>query len=147
MSATREAPNSLLGGDSDARGEAWASMKSFVPKDGAGPPAGTGDGHSGGRNAERDFHGEKRKNDTHCSTTDPDARIFRKGKGKEAKLCHMGHVMTENRNGLIIDARVTEATGTAERDTALAMIEDNARPGSTVGADKNYDTALRGRMS
>jgi transposase len=117
--------------------EAWASMKSFVPKDGSGAPPMA----DGGRNAERDFHGEKRKNDTHSSTTDPDARLFRKGAGKEAKLCHMGHLMMENRNGLIVDARLTEANGTAERSTALDMIEDNARPGSTVGADKNYDTA------
>jgi transposase len=120
--------------------EAWASMKSFVPKDGGDPPSGKGQG-SGGRNAERSFHGEKRKNDTHFSTTDPDARLFRKGSGKEAKLCHMGHLMTENRNGLIVDARLTEANGTAERATALDLIEDNARPGSTVGGDKNYDTA------
>ena len=120
--------------------EAWASMKSFVPKDGDGkPPAEKGGG--GGRNAERNFHGEKRKNDTHSSTTDPDAKLFRKGAGKEAKLCHMGHLMTENRNGLIVDARLTEANGTAERTTALDMIEDNANPGSTVGGDKNYDTA------
>jgi transposase len=120
--------------------EAWASMKSFVPKDGGGNPPSAKDG-GGGRNAERDFHGEKRKNDTHSSTTDPDARLFRKGVGKEAKLCHMGHLMMENRNGLIVDARLTEANGTAERTTALDMIEDNARPGSTVGGDKNYDTA------
>ena len=120
--------------------EAWASMKSFVPKDGGDPPSGKNPG-SGGRNAERNFHGEKRKNDTHFSTTDPDARLFRKGAGKEAKLCHMGHLMMENRNGLIVDARLTEANGTAERSTALDMIEDNARPGSTVGGDKNYDTA------
>ncbi len=120
--------------------EAWASMKSFVPKDGD-PPRGQGRAAGGGRNAERDFHGEKRKNDTHCSTTDPDARLFRKGAGKEAKLCHMGHLLMENRNGLIVDARVTEANGTAERTTALDMIKDNARSGSTVGADKNYDTA------
>ena len=116
--------------------EAWASMKSFVPKDGSNPPA------SGrGRNAERDFHGEKRKNDTHSSTTDPDARLFRKGAGKEAKLCHMGHLMMENRNALIVDAQLTEANGTAERTTAIEMIDDNARPGSTVGGDKNYDTS------
>lgn len=116
--------------------EAWASMKSFVPKDGSNPPA------SGrGRNAARDFHGEKRKNDTHSSTTDPDARLFRKGAGKEAKLCHMGHLMMENRNALIVDAQLTEANGTAERTTALEMIDDNARPGSTVGGDKNYDTS------
>jgi transposase len=116
--------------------EAWASMKSFVPKDGSNPPP-TG----AGRNAERDFHGDKLKNDTHFSTTDPDARLFRKGAGKEAKLCHMGHVMMENRNTLIIDARLSEASGTAERSTALVMIDDNAAPGSTVGGDKNYDTA------
>jgi hypothetical protein len=118
--------------------EAWASMKSFVPKHEGEPPAGKG---GSGRNAERDFHGEKRKNDTHSSTTDPDARLFRKGAGKEAKLCHMGHLMMENRNGLIVDARLTEANGTAERTTALDMIDDNAKPGSTVGGDKNYDTA------
>src|SRR5580693_5893061 len=98
--------------------EAWASMKSFVPKDGGDPPSGKGHG-SGGRNAERNFHGEKRRNDTHFSTTDPDARLFRKGAGKEAKLCHMGHLMMENRNGLIVDARLTEANGTAERSTAI----------------------------
>jgi transposase len=119
--------------------EAWASMKSFVPRDGSNPPSGQGRG--GGRNAERDFHGEKRKNDTHSSTTDPDARLFRKGAGKEAKLCHMGHLLMENRNGLIVDARLTEANGTAERTTALDMIEDNVRSGGTVGGDKNYDTA------
>ena len=119
--------------------EAWASMKSFVPKDGGKSPPCSGEG--GGRNAEVNFRGEKRTNDTHSSTTDPDARLFRKGVGKEAKLCHMGHVMTENRNNLIIDARLTEATGTAERTAALDMIDDNARPGSTVGADKLYDTA------
>ncbi len=118
--------------------EAWASMKSFVPKDGGTPPS---SGEGGGRNAERNFRGEKRTNDTHSSTTDPDARLFRKGIGKEAKLCHMGHVMTENQNNLIIHARLTEANGTAERATALDMIDDNAKPRSTVGADKLYDTA------
>jgi transposase len=122
--------------------EAWASMKSFVPKD----PSSTedkGDGTppAGGRNVARDFHGEKRSNETHASTTDPDARLFRKGAGKEAKLCYMGHLLMENRNGLIVDARLTEANGTAERTTALEMIADNAGAKSTVGADKNYDTA------
>jgi transposase len=116
--------------------EAWASMKSFVPKDGSGPPP-----SGGGRNAERNFHGQKRVNATHASTTDPDARLFRKGAGKEAKLCHMGHLMTENRNGLIVDARVTEANGMAERTAALEMVEDNAAAGSTIGGDKGYDTA------
>src|SRR5229473_5121962 len=89
--------------------EAWASMKSFRPKDGSGEPPGAGAAGSDqakakGRNAEHDFHGEKRRNETHASTTDPDARLFRKGRGKEAKLCHMGHVLMENRHGLIIDA-------------------------------------------
>jgi transposase len=123
--------------------EAWASLKSFVPKDNGDkqPPSGDGPGGGEGRNRERDFHGEKRRNDTHASTTDPDARLFRKGKGKEAKLCHMGHILIENRNGLIVDARLTEANGTAERTAALEMIEANAGTGGTVGADKNYDTA------
>ncbi len=116
--------------------EAWASLKSFVRKD--GPPPGDSNGW---RNTERDFHGEKRKNETHASTTDPDSRLFRKGAGKEARLCYMGHLMTENRHGLIVDARLTEASGTAERETALDMIDDNTGQRSTVGADKNYDTA------
>jgi transposase len=116
--------------------EAWASMKSFVPKDDEPP----GDSNSG-RNVDRDFRGEKRSNDTHFSKTDPDARLFRKGRGKEAKLCHMGHLMTENRNGLIVDARLTEASGTAERTAALKMMDDNAAPRSTIGADKGYDSA------
>jgi transposase len=121
--------------------EAWASMKSFKPKDEVGgePPAGDA---GGGRNAERDFHGERRTNETHASTTDPDARLYRKGRGKEAKLCHMGHLLMENRNGLIVDALLTEATGTAERKAAAAML--SRQPGrhrATVGADKAYDTA------
>jgi transposase len=117
--------------------EAWASLKSFTAKDGSGgaPPS------AGGRNAERDFHGQKRRNDTHASTTDPEAKLFRKGLGKEAKLAFMGHLLAENRNGLIVDARLTEATGTAERESAVEMIADRTPPGSTVGADKAYDTA------
>jgi len=121
--------------------EAWASMKSFVPKEGRKPPSGKGRGRRGGRNTERDFRGEKRRNDTHSSTTDPDARLFRKAAGKEAKLCYMGHLMMENRNSLIVDARLTEANGTAERATALNMIKDNVGRGGTVGGDKNFDTA------
>src|SRR6516225_11489262 len=117
-------------------------MKSIVPTNGGDPPSSNSQEERGRHNAERNFHGEKRKNDTHSSTTDPDARLFRKGAGKEAKLCHMGHLMTENRNGLIVDARLTEANGTAERDTALEMIADNTGAGSTIGADKNYDTAV-----
>ena len=118
--------------------EAWASMKSVKPKDGSGaPPAG-----GGGRNAEADFHGEKRTNATHASTTDPDARLYRKGKGKETKLCFMGHGLMENRHGLLVDACLTEAGGHAERIAALHMIEPRAdRPRTiTLGADKAYDT-------
>jgi transposase len=116
--------------------EAWASMKSFRPKDGGGTPPGPG------RNGERDFHGEKRSNDTHASTTDADARLFRKGAGQASKLAYMGHVLMENRHGLAVDARLTRATGTAEREAALDMIRD--RPGShrkTLGMDKAYDAA------
>lgn len=118
--------------------EAWASMKSVKPKDGSGaPPAG-----GGGRNADADFHGEKRSNATHASTTDPDARLYRKGKGKETKLCFMGHGLMENRYGLLVDACLTEANGHAERVAALHMIEPRAdRPQAiTLGADKAYDT-------
>ena len=117
--------------------EAWASLKSFKPKDGPG------DGpRSGGRNAERDFHGEKRTNATHASTTDPDARLIRRGRGKEAKLCHMGHLLMENQSGLIVDAMLTPASGTAEREAALAMLGRQAgRHRATLGADKGYDAA------
>ena len=118
--------------------EAWASMKSVKPKDGSGAPPASG----GGRNAEADFHGEKRTNETHASTTDPDARLYRKGKGKETKLCYMGHGLMENRHGLLVDACLTEANGHAERVAALHMIEPRAdRPHAiTLGADKAYDT-------
>jgi IS5 family transposase len=118
--------------------EAFASMKSFRPKAGEDdePPAG------GGRNGERDFHGERRPNATHASTTDPDARLYRKGRGKEAKLCHMGHLLMENRHGLIVDTLVTPASGTAERDAALAMMGRRVgRYRATLAADKGYDTA------
>jgi IS5 family transposase len=119
--------------------EAWASMKSFRPKDGpsdGAPPGG------GGRNAERDFHGEKRTNASHASTTDPDARLIRRGRGKEAKLCHMGHLLMENQSGLIIDAMLTPVSGTAEREAALSMLGRQAgRHRATLGADKGYDAA------
>jgi hypothetical protein len=88
-----------------------------------------------------DFRGERRSNATHASTTDPEARLYKKAKGQEAKLCDLGHVLMENRHGLGVDSRVTQATGTAEREAALAMAE--AIPGqrrATLGADKNYDT-------
>jgi len=125
--------------------KAWASMKSFRPKDGSGnPPA-------GGRNGERDFHGEKRSNETHASTTDPDARLYRKGNGRESVLCYMGHALMENRNGLAVAGTVTHATGTAEREAALQLIERPRRRRLqrairragrvTLGADKAYDVA------
>ena len=116
--------------------QAWASMKSFRPKDGSGEPP------APGRNGERDFHGERRTNDSHASTTDPEAKLFRKGRGKEAKLCFMGHALMENRHGLFVDSRVSEANGTAERDMAQAMVTDvPGRHRITVGGDKNFDTA------
>jgi IS5 family transposase len=128
--------------------EAWASMKSFQPKteNDSEPPAAPAEAApasdpEAGRNAEVDFHGQKRSNATHASVTDPEARLYRKGKGKEAKLCYMGHALMENRNGLVVDACLTEADGQAEREAALALIEPRAdRPGRiTLGADKGYD--------
>jgi len=132
--------------------EAWASVKSFRPSDEGGP----GDGDDGGslagqgehavtpsdRNAGRDFRGEKRSNATHASTTDLDARLFKKARGQAAKLCHMAHVLMENRNGLVVDAILTHATGTAEREAALTMLgRMEGRHRITLGADKSYDTA------
>jgi transposase len=114
--------------------DAWASMKSFRPKDGSGEPP------TPGRNGERNFHKEKRSNETHTSTTDPDARLYRKADGRESRLCFMGHVLMENRNGLAVDAALTHATGMAEREAALAMINRHKRKGRiTLGADKAYD--------
>ena len=112
--------------------EAWASLKSFQKKE--GPQSDRDDDPS---NPTVNFHGEKRKNDTHESTTDPESRLYTKSSGQAAKLSFMGHVMMENRNGLVVDARVTEASGTAERDTAVEMLEDlgGSQP-VTVGADK-----------
>jgi len=119
--------------------EAWASMKSVRPRDGSGDPPPSSPGS--GRNGEADFHGHKRSNATHASTTDPEARLYKKGKGKEAKLCFMGHSLMENRHGLIVDACLTPADGHAERVAALCMIEPHAdRPlPITLGADKGYD--------
>ena len=120
--------------------EAWASLKSFKPKD---PPPSTENeppGVDGGRNPDVDFHGEKRTNATHQSTTDPEARLAKKGKGKEAKLCFMGHVLMENRNGLVADVETTQATGTAEVEAAEAMLDEvGGDRRLTVGGDKNYD--------
>jgi transposase len=119
--------------------EAWASMKSFKPKGRKGDDGDSG----GGRNALADFQGEKRSNDTHESTTDPDAMLYRKGADMEAKLCFIGHGLMENRSGLIIDTRLTRVSGHAERLAALDMIEPLAdRPRAiTLGADRGYDAA------
>ena len=119
--------------------QAWASTKSFRPverPDDPPPP-------SGGRNVETNFRGETRSNATHASTTDPDAKLYRKGPGMEAKLAFLGHALMENRNGLLVDACLTQAGGHAERLAALAMIEKRAdRPVAvTLGADKGYDAA------
>jgi transposase len=114
--------------------KAWASMKSFRPKDGSGTAP------ENGRNGEQDFRGEKRSNDTHESTTDPDARLYRKSSGQESRLCYMGHAVMENRNGLAICGQVTHATGTAEREAALGWVDGHRlRRRITLGADKAYD--------
>lgn len=116
--------------------DAWASMKSFRPKDGSGEPP------APGKNGERNFRSEKRSNATHASTTDPDARLYRKGDGQSSRLCFMGHALMENRNGLVVDAALTRATGTAEREATLMMLDRRRRAGRiTLGADKAYDVA------
>jgi transposase len=116
--------------------EAWASLKSFrrtkeeptVPPDDPGNPT-------------VNFHGESRRNDTHQSTTDPDAQLARKGQGKEAKLSYAGHILLDNRHGLVANVCTTAATGTAERDAAHLLLDASAPPGSTVGGDKGFDVA------
>jgi transposase len=114
--------------------EAWASHKSFQPKD-QGPPSG------GGSNPTVNFRGQRRTNATHGSTTDPDARLYKKAQGQQARLGYLGHVLLEHRSGLIVDARVTPADGHGERDAALLMIQDiPGRHRITVAADKGYDT-------
>lgn len=107
--------------------EAWASHKSFRPKDG-----GDSDGS--------DFRGERRCNETHASTTDPDARLMRKGKGREARLSYLANTLMENRNGLLIGVDVRHATGTGEREGALDLVDAHLKSGDTLGADKGYDT-------
>jgi transposase len=133
------------GGDAGPGQDGGASATGPAAGDGEGPNR---DGRApaaetpvAGRNAEVDFHGQKRSNETHASRTDPEARLYRKGPGKEARLCFMGHALMENRNGLVVDACLTEADGHAEREAALALIEPRAdRPGRiTLGADKGYD--------
>ena len=114
--------------------DAWASMKSFRAKDSSDEPPGSG------RNGERNFHKEKRSNETHASITDPDAKLYRKADGRESRLCYMGHVLMENRHGLAVDATLTQATGTAERAATLTMLDRRKSRGRiTLGADKAYD--------
>jgi transposase len=114
--------------------QAWASMKSFRPRDGDDVPPG------GGRNPSRDFRGERRSNATHRSTSDPDALLYRKGPGMEAQLCFVGHVLMENRHGLVVDAELTRASGHAERLAALAMLDRLPTVGpATLGADRGFD--------
>ncbi len=115
--------------------EAWAGMKSFRRKGyrPTEPPDDPG-------NPTVDFHGEKRRNDTHESTTDPDSRLYKKSSGQQAKLAYLGHVLTENRNGLVVNTRLTQATGYAEREAALEMVAELDAPHVTVGMDKGYDT-------
>jgi transposase len=117
--------------------EAWASHKSFRPRDG-----GRSDPPGPGRNAERDFHGERRTNETHVSTTDPEARMMRKGQGQAAKLSYTGHALVENRSSLIVAVDLTQADGYAERRTALELLRSLPRTKRrrTVAADKAYDT-------
>jgi len=116
--------------------QAWASHRSYQPKDGSDDDPG-----GGGRNQARDFHGETRSNETHASTTDPEAKLYRKSPGTTAKLCYMGHAVSENRHGLVVEVQVSEANGTAERSSAIEMIETIAdETPCTVAADKAYDT-------
>ena len=116
--------------------EAWASHKSYRPRD-ERPPH---DGGRGGRNRPRNFKGERRRRETHASTTDPEARLYRKGPQQEARLCYLGHLLTENRHGLVVDVELTQADGYAEREAALAMLERSVRGRATLGADRAYDT-------
>lgn len=123
--------------------ESFASAKSFQPKEANDDEPPDANGFKP-RNAEVDFHGEKRTNETHRSRTDPEAKLHRKGRGKEAKLSHMGHALGENRNGLIMAITATEASGTAERSAALSMLDDlkatQAMQPTTLGADKGFDS-------
>ncbi len=118
--------------------QAWASQKSVRPRDEQGPPPGGGSA----KNREVDFHGQRRSNETHASTTDPEARLARKARGQEARLAYAGHLLMENRNGLVLDLLVTQATGTAEREAALVMLDRRRLPRKrvTLAADKGYDT-------
>ena len=124
--------------------EAWASLKSYRPREGQEPPPG------GGRNPDVDFRGRRRSRDTHVSATDPEAQLYTKAPGQTAKLSYLGHVLTENRHGLVVDVELTAADGYAERQAAITMLERSTSGRATLGADRGYDTrdfvaALRGR--
>ena len=135
--------------------EAWASMKSFRPKDEDRDDEGGGEAGGSGRNAGRDFRGETRSNETHASTTDPDARLYRKGEedqetirwivsptnGQPSRLCFIGTALMKNRNGLVVDGRLTRASGVSECLSAIDLADEHARPGGTLAGDKGFDTA------
>jgi len=116
--------------------EAWASVKSFVPKDGSGKPP-----QGGGKNPTVDFKGQTRSNDTHASTTDPQARLYKKAPGEKSRLCYLGHALMEKCHGLAVDVETTLATGTAELEAAKVMVARTAKGKATLGADKGYDVA------
>lgn len=114
--------------------EAWASLKSYRDRDDQDPPAG------GGRNQAVNFHGERRSRETHVSRTDPAALLYKKARGQAARLAYLGHLLTENRHGLVVDVELTAATGRGEREAALAMLDRQHVAGATLGADRGYDT-------
>lgn len=115
--------------------QAWASLKSYRPRDEQEPPAG------GGRNPSVDFHGERRSRETHVSHTDPEALLFKKAASEAARLSYVGHALIENRNGLVMDILISPATGDAERTSALRLLDRmDRKPGITLAADKGYDT-------
>ena len=116
--------------------EAWASLKSFVPRDGSSTPP-----PDGGKNPTVDFKGERRSNDTHASTTDPEARLYKKAEGEKSRLCYLGHALMENRNALAVDVETTPASGKAEREAAKTMVVRTVTGKATLGADKGYDVA------
>jgi transposase len=120
--------------------DAWASMKSFRPKGEAGVDDDGGDG-GGGRNADRDYRGERRSNDTHASTTDPDARLYKKAPGQASRLCFVATALMENRNGLAVDGRLTRAAGVSECLAGVDLADAHVPAGGTLGADKGFDTA------
>jgi len=124
--------------------EAWASLKSYRPRDEQEPPAG------GGRNAAVDFRGQRRRRETHVSRTDAEAQLYTKGSGQAATLSYLGHALSENRHGLVVDVELTEADGYGERAAALTMLDRSVAGRATLGADRAYDTrdfvaALRAR--